>query len=75
MVPSKTMEILASEAPNARIGDPTSYYVISGVDLNDLKALQLRFCKAPFDDANEKRDWENRLHIICSSAMEFDKIR
>jgi hypothetical protein len=68
MIPSKTVELLGSSMHQALRNDPGKSFLITGTDLNDLRALAMRFDR-PFADANEKRDWQNRINLICGSAI------
>jgi len=68
MVPSKTFDkVSASSMAAARRHEPGDYYALTGNDLNDLAVLALRF-EHRFDDANELRDWQNRLSLMLSGA-------
>jgi hypothetical protein len=68
MIPSKTREMLKSGIAQARKNDPDDLLIVAGDDLNDLRALALRL-DYEFTDADEKRDWQNRINLICSSAQ------
>ena len=70
MMPAKTAELLGSQMANAFVNKPDHHFVISGTDMNDLRALAMRFDQ-PFADANEKRDWQNRINLILSSAWPY----
>jgi hypothetical protein len=67
MIPRKTSELLGSQLHQAYRNNDSELFAINGTDLNDLRALAMRF-DHPFADANEKRDWQNRINLICSSA-------
>jgi hypothetical protein len=67
MIPRKTSELLGSQLHQAYRNKDSEFFAINGTDLNDLRALAMRFDQ-PFTDANEKRDWQNRINLICSSA-------
>jgi len=69
MMPPNTYKVLGTRIQHAFVADKDQEYIITGTDLNDLKGLALRFCQAPFDDYNEKRDWENRLNLLCDTAL------
>jgi hypothetical protein len=68
MIPTKTREVLKSGIAQARKNDPDDLLIVTGNDLNDLRALALRL-DYEFTDPNEKRDWQNQLNLICSSAQ------
>jgi len=66
MVPSKTFDkVSASSMAAVRRHNPDEYYALTGNDLNDLAVLALRF-EHRFEDANELRDWQNRLSLMLS---------
>ncbi len=70
MVPAKTIEVIGPgqmQALAARREESSTPFVIYGSDLNDLAALVLRF-NAKMTDANELRDWQNRLNGLVSSV-------
>ena len=68
-VPSATIDKLgvAGVAKVLRFKAHDAYAVI-GIDLNDLCALAARMEYA-MTDANELRDWQNRLNLIITEAM------
>jgi hypothetical protein len=70
MMPAKTAELLGSQMGQAFRNKPEDHFVITGTDMNDLRALAMRF-DHPFADANEKRDWQNRINLILSSAWPY----
>lgn len=43
-------------------------YKVDGIDLNDLCGLAVRL-ETAMTDANELRDWQNRLNEILSRAV------
>jgi hypothetical protein len=66
MVPSKTIEKVGGTSMAAvRTHSPDDYYALTGNDLNDLAVLALRM-NARLDDANELRDWQNRINLMLS---------
>lgn len=68
MIPKNTYAVLGSQMHQAFRDDPSACFAITGTDLNDLRALAMRL-DYPFADANEKRDWQNRINLICASAI------
>jgi hypothetical protein len=68
VVPSKTFDKVSGPSMAAvRTRSADDYYAMSGNDLNDLAVLALRF-EHRFEDANELRDWQNRLSLMLSRA-------
>lgn len=68
-VPAKTfIKVSGASMASVRRRDPNDYYALTGNDLNDLAVLVLRF-EHRFEDANELRDWQNRLSLMLSSAV------
>jgi hypothetical protein len=67
MIPAKTFELLKSQFEQTRKNSPNEFFLVTGTDLNDLRALALRL-DHPFTDADEKRDWQNRINLMCSTA-------
>ena len=68
MIPSKTREVLKSGIDQPHKNNPDDLFIVMGNDLNDLRVLALRL-DYEFSDPNEKRDWQNRINLICSSAQ------
>jgi hypothetical protein len=68
MIPTKTREVLKSGIAQAHKNDPDDLLIVTGDDLNDLRALALRL-DYEFTDPDEKREWQNRIDLICSSAQ------
>ena len=68
MVPGKTFAKVSGPSMAAvRTRNPDDYYALTGNDLNDLAVLALRF-EHRFEDAEELRDWQNRLSLMLSGA-------
>jgi hypothetical protein len=70
MVPTKTIEIIGQGQMKAlaeRREDGSAAFAVYGGDLNDLRALALRLNSA-MTDANELRDWQNRLNLLVDNA-------
>jgi len=67
MIPAKTLDLLKSQIAQTRRNSPNEFFLVTGTDLNDLRALALRL-DHPFTDADEKRDWQNRINLLCSTA-------
>lgn len=68
MIPSKTLEKIGpSQAMACRRRPPDAGYVLTGSDLNDLACLVVRL-GSRMDDANETRDWQNRIALMLSQA-------
>ena len=68
MIPTKTREVVKSGIAQARKNDRDDLLIVTGNDLNDLRVLALRL-DYEFTDQNGKRDWQNRINLICSSAQ------
>ena len=68
MIPSKTYDVVGGSTVGACITRPAhDYYALTGSDLNDLAVLAVRM-NSKFHDANELRDWQNRLSLMLSKA-------
>ncbi len=69
MIPGKTLDLLGAQAvATARAKfDNDADYALLGKDLNDLRVLALRL-EARMVDANELRDWQNRIDQMLSRA-------
>jgi hypothetical protein len=69
MVPAKTYDLLGSRMQQLLSEHSADdYYAIEGTVLNELRVLAVRF-DYPFSDANEKRDWQNRLNSMVDNAI------
>ena len=70
MIPAKTFDVVGGTTiAGAKRFDPNGYYLLTGTDLNDLAVLAIRFNYA-FKDPDETRDWQNRVSLMLSSAIE-----
>jgi hypothetical protein len=67
MIPAKTREALGSSLWQTKVCEPNDYYGVIGNDLNELKALALRLNERL--DANEARDWQNRINLMIDQAV------
>lgn len=61
MLPAKTLDLLGSSIHQALRHKEDEFFLINGIDVNELQALAMRMTYR-FDDPNELRDWQNRLN-------------
>jgi hypothetical protein len=69
MIPTKTIDAVGADriAQHAIRFKAHEDYVLDGIDLNDLAALVLRL-EHPITDADELRDWLNRISLMLHGA-------
>jgi hypothetical protein len=71
LVPSKTIEKVGrTQMAALRRRNPDAFFALTGNDLNDLAVLANRM-NYSFDDANEMRDWQNRINLMLSAVSEL----
>lgn len=70
MIPKRTLEILGGSQPVIKF-DPDTDYAIESYQLQELEALMRRFYLERAFDADEMRDWGNRLHAMLRRAEGF----
>lgn len=71
MAPEKTIELLGGAAiAKASRFDAAADFGIDGCAMNDLAVLAARLEKG-MTDANELRDWQNRINLILDRAVDL----
>ena len=68
MIPHRTQDMLGSQVMQAITRKAHSIYSVQGLDLNDLKALAMRLDLPQPMDADERRDWANRINVLLDTA-------
>jgi hypothetical protein len=69
-VPTKTIDIVGlAKVASLIVHKAHDDYVVQGGDLNDLRVLAQRL-ETGITDANELRDWQNRINLLVSEAVE-----
>jgi hypothetical protein len=72
MIPAKTAEVVGPGQMRASMTRPVDdFYALTGNDLNELAVLAIRL-NNKFHDANELRDWQNRLNLMLAQAQKID---
>jgi hypothetical protein len=67
--PAKTIQTIGpTQMQNLQRFDSVDYYALTGTDLNDLAVLAERM-NFRWDDANEMRDWQNRLNLMIMNTV------
>lgn len=67
MIPNTTHELIKDK--RVRTFDDGDY-ALSDTDMRDLAALAVRL-ESKMVDANELRDWQNRLNLMLSQAQQL----